>query len=218
MNNAACTTEAKICTETFNASAFSNPLTAENDNNIIRRIIMVGGVLSGFRKQDGGFYLEDDGLDGGYRLSYADTDYLLHTMQELHSLGYRFPERPQVRISNLAYNGSIFDQVRNGETADCLVLANLYWNPDRKGTACPRKDQDSRNFDGQKWREVFDESGSGVLAVIHSQAQYSNVWSRNVPDMITEEAGLKMVQKSRLTRRSLVSGKALELESGFFIR
>lgn len=212
------TTEAVICADSFNASAFSSPLPANNNSSLIRRIIMVGGVLSGFRKCEGGFYLEDDGLDRGHRLSYADTDYLLHAMQELHSLGHRFPEKPQVRISNIAYNGSIFDQIENGETADCLVLANLYWNPNRKSTSSPRKDQDPRNFDGQKWREAFERSGASVLAVIHSQTIHGNFWSRKVPDMITEDAGLKIVHQSKLTRQSFVTGKRLELESSFFIK
>lgn len=216
MNNTQ-TTEARICADTYNASAAVLRDGPDSDA-IINRIIMVGGVLSGFRKRKGGFYLEDDGLDGGYRLSYADTDYLLHSMQELYSLGHRFPERPQVRISNLAYNGSIFDQVKNGETADCLVLANLYWEPTKQRSQNPRKDQDLRNFDGKQWREAFDQSGASVLAVIYSQAINGNYWSKYVPDMITEEAGLKLVQESRLTRKSRISGKWLQLDSAFFIR
>lgn len=212
------TTVARVCHRAFNARALAGCNASGRDNPIIERIVMVGGVLTGFRKQEGGFYLEDDGLDGGYRLSYADTDYLLHVAQELSGLGYQLSSTPQVRISNLAFNGSIFDHIRNGERADCLVLANLYWNPDRNSAKNPRKNQDDRNFDGKKWREAFEQSGASVLAVIHSQCSGGNFWSRKVPDMITEYAGLSMIHEGSIKRRSHISSKTLNLESSFFVK
>ncbi|MEM7618611.1 MAG: hypothetical protein AAF244_04420 [Pseudomonadota bacterium] len=217
MNTPIRTTEAKICAQAFAACNIASPAIISGAKPIIERILMVGGVLTGFRKQEGGFYLEDDGMDGGYRLSYADTDYLLHVARELSCLGYNLSSAPRIRISNLAYNGSIFDHIKNGETTDCMVLANLYWNPDRNASKNPRKNQDERNFDGKKWRDAFDQSGANILAVIHSQCSGGNHWSRNVPDMISEEAGLSMYHQSQCQRTSHMSGKTLTLESAFFI-
>lgn len=211
-------TDAVVGLETFNAVANSNSENSAQGALTMNRIIMVGGVLSGFRKEKGGFSFVDDGHDGGYRLSYADTDYLSHTVQELIRMGYFMPKTPEVGISNVAFNGSIFDHVEAGANADCLILANLFWDS-RTGPRSPnpRKDQDSRNFDGTEWRKAFDKSGARVLAIVYSANAKGNYQARWVPGMMEEKAGLRLASQTCFKRTSMF-GHSVELNADFFIK
>ena len=184
-----------------------------SSNDLLRKVLMVGGTLNGFRTKDGRFYpMDDDGTGACHRLSFADTDYLAHLITRLRHTGHAISARPEVSISNIAFNGSVFKHVDAGARTDCIVLANLFWDPKSIEKASPRRKQDTRNFNGESWRHMFEKAGARVLAVIRSDCHWPDKATVQIPQILQEQGGFKVVDQSNFERRCL-SGKQLNLRA-----